>query len=336
MKQSTILALGTTFLASMAIAKPMVHPHLHKRGMVTVTVTEDILEIVNVIITIFNDADTSTGTSTTQTTRNGSPSSNAAEATSSSQPAAVNTPTSSPTLAASPAPTSPPTNDKPSALEWQNGQQQKQEELIKEQEKKIEEQQKKNEEQNKINGQSQQQADTPSSQEQQAASSSVSQQVSGNSGDVSQGGGNNDGSSEPSGGACGQVGGKCKASDLTVYTDSAMGACGWDLKSESQDFFALAANTMGPYSNSESGDGGNKNAFCGRMATISVNGKQFSAKLTDKCPGCQGWSIDVSISLWNKLYPEEKVSAAEHSRGTRKFNVDWWFTSPQIYHPLGG
>lgn len=90
---------------------------------------------------------------------------------------------------------------------------------------------------------------------------------------------------------------------------------------------------MGPFSNNdyvnENGvrvDGKNKNAYCGRMAKISVNGKEFEAKLTDKCGGCQGaWDIDISKSLWRKMHPGVDY--------TRFHNVEWYFTSPQVWQP---
>ena len=89
---------------------------------------------------------------------------------------------------------------------------------------------------------------------------------------------------------------------------------------------------MGPYANddyfdgSKHVDGHHKNAFCGRWATISANGKKVKAELTDKCPGCQGaWSIDVSKHLWKELYGDEAYGF--HT------NVEYEFTTPQIWHP---
>ena len=42
------------------------------------------------------------------------------------------------------------------------------------------------------------------------------------------------------GGACGDVGGKCMASAVTIYNDVGLGACGWANDTNSQDFFALS------------------------------------------------------------------------------------------------
>ena len=45
----------------------------------------------------------------------------------------------------------------------------------------------------------------------------------------------------PTGGKCGDVGGKCMASDVTIYDDQGAGACGWKMDTNSEDYFALAA-----------------------------------------------------------------------------------------------
>lgn len=48
-----------------------------------------------------------------------------------------------------------------------------------------------------------------------------------------------------SGGSCGEIGGPCKASDIT-YFDGGLGACGWTNDTTSEDFFALAAGALPP------------------------------------------------------------------------------------------
>ncbi|MDI1487302.1 MAG: hypothetical protein OHK93_006571 [Ramalina farinacea] len=143
-------------------------------------------------------------------------------------------------------------------------------------------------------------------------------------GDSSSGG--SSGGSQPSGGACGTTGGKCTAEKMTIYNDQGLGACGWTNDTNSQDFFALAEGTFGTYTNDAPQN--HKNAFCGRMATISFNGKQTPAMLTDKCPGCQGtWAIDLSQSLWNKVTGSKPIGFES--------NVEWWFTEDAIYHGPG-
>lgn len=52
------------------------------------------------------------------------------------------------------------------------------------------------------------------------------------------------GGSGPSGGACGEVGGKCLASDVTIYNDQGTGACGWANDTNSEDYFALAHSKL--------------------------------------------------------------------------------------------
>lgn len=80
---------------------------------------------------------------------------------------------------------------------------------------------------------------------------------------------------------------------------------------------------FGAYSND--GPGGHKNAFCGRMATIKVNGKPFTGMLTDKCGGCSGQSIDLSQHLFSQLYPNEPPGNG------RYHDVPWQFTSGPVY-----
>lgn len=348
MKNSTILALGATLLASTVIAKPMVHPHLHhKRNMVTVTVTEDVLEIVNVVVTVYNGgAATSTGLHTTLTTRHADKVNKAVEATSSSQLA----PAKEAIVDPSPAPLSaivddtvedePSTKGNQTPEEIQQGYIDQQQGYIDEQKKTNKEKEQENADHSKNLGVSSAPVAAPIVTESKASAIKPAKDKEvpkkGNEGDHS--GGNteesNGGGGAPSGGACGKVGGKCSG-DLTIYDDQGAGACGWTMDTETEDYFALSKGAMGEYSNNDyvdaSGnhvDGTNKNAYCGRMALISVGGKTFPAKLTDKCGGCQGmWDIDVSKSLWEKLYP------AEAKAFTRKPGVNWWFTSDAKWSP---
>ena len=48
-----------------------------------------------------------------------------------------------------------------------------------------------------------------------------------------------------SGGSCGEIGGSCKASAITFF-EGGMGACGWSNDTMSEDFFALAAGALPP------------------------------------------------------------------------------------------
>ena len=80
----------------------------------------------------------------------------------------------------------------------------------------------------------------------------------------------------------------------------------------------------------------NGNPFCGRMATIELNGVSVTGKLVDKCMGCVscslsiitsgdankylqvGQDIDLSTHLFNKL---------AHADKGRISGVKWHFTS---------
>jgi len=63
----------------------------------------------------------------------------------------------------------------------------------------------------------------------------------------------------------------------------------------------------------------NGNPYCGRMATITLNGKSATGKLVDKCGACQGQSIDLSDHLFAAL-------GADVSTG-RYHNIEWHFSS---------
>lgn len=113
------------------------------------------------------------------------------------------------------------------------------------------------------------------------------------------------------GGACGTKGGKCTAESVTTF-EGGLGSCGFDDATYTQNYFALAHGMMGEASNS--------NTSCNRTATISYNGQTFTGVLQDKCMGCEGASIDLSLALFNQMFPT--------AGGTGRFhNIDWWFTS---------
>ena len=82
---------------------------------------------------------------------------------------------------------------------------------------------------------------------------------------------------------------------------------------------------FGVYTNNAPGP--NKNAFCGRMASIKVGGNSYTGMLTDKCGGCDGESIDLSQHLFSQLYPNEPPGNG------RYHNVEWEFTSGPIFSP---
>ena len=59
----------------------------------------------------------------------------------------------------------------------------------------------------------------------------------------------------------------------------------------------------------------NDNPYCGQTVTISYGGKTTTATVVDKCMGCTGMSIDLSVLAFTSLL-EESVGRAE---------ADWWF-----------
>jgi hypothetical protein len=67
------------------------------------------------------------------------------------------------------------------------------------------------------------------------------------------------------------------------------------------------------------GDQSNGNPYCGRMATITLDGKTATGKLVDKCPACDGQSIDLSDHLFADL-------GATTNTG-RYHDVKWSFTT---------
>ncbi|KAL9131761.1 MAG: hypothetical protein Q9217_000366 [Psora testacea] len=275
MKQSIILALSATILASIASAKPMVHQHLHRRDLVTTTVWEDVTTTIDLIVTVYGSSPGNDKQTDPQLHED-----NAVHRKPADQPAPQATPQSLPKvenkkvensnpLTQVPAQTSAPV--KPSqAQDYQPPPQDQQ--------------------------QQQQQQQSSSQQSEQPQPSTSSNPLPSNGG----------GESGPSGGACGSVGGKCIAPSVTIYND--------------QDTFGEFTNDV---------PGTRKNAFCGRMAAISVKGgAPVEGMLTDKCADCKGWDIDLSHSLWQKVFPGMDY--------TRVNNIEWWFTGPEVYHGPSG
>lgn len=93
-------------------------------------------------------------------------------------------------------------------------------------------------------------------------------------------------------------GGSCSAStpcsgDITYYDPGVgMGACGWQ-STKNEPVVALPHQFMGPQSNG--------NPYCGKTVTIKHGGKTSTAKIVDKCMGCNGFSIDLSDAAFTQL-----------------------------------
>jgi len=67
---------------------------------------------------------------------------------------------------------------------------------------------------------------------------------------------------------------------------------------------------------SESNDGtGGMNPYCGKMITVSYGGKTTTAKVVDKCMGCDTLSIDLSTIAFTDV--------ADEALG--RVSGEWWF-----------
>jgi len=97
-------------------------------------------------------------------------------------------------------------------------------------------------------------------------------------------------SSGSSGGACSEGNG-CEG-DITYY-EAGLGACGWTTDGETEDVIALSHLLMGTQSNG--------NPFCGKYVTITLGGKSITAKVVDKCMGCEIHAIDLSNHAFKQL-----------------------------------
>lgn len=88
--------------------------------------------------------------------------------------------------------------------------------------------------------------------------------------------------------------------ELTFY-DTGLGACGWVNDGTVENVVALAHGFMGTQSNG--------NPYCGRMIEVFHGGKSVKAKVVDKCMGCSGMDIDLSPVAFGQVadYSEGRV-----------------------------
>ncbi|KAF2461521.1 RlpA-like double-psi beta-barrel-protein domain-containing protein-containing protein [Lineolata rhizophorae] len=98
--------------------------------------------------------------------------------------------------------------------------------------------------------------------------------------------------------------------DITYYTPG-LGSCGFT-NSEGDDIVALAAGMMTSVSTGNS----NNNPYCGKKITIEYEGNTHTAEIVDTCPGCDGASLDLTQSLFEKVAP---------NGDGRVHGVNWWF-----------
>jgi len=113
-------------------------------------------------------------------------------------------------------------------------------------------------------------------------------------------------SSNPSGGQCSSDS-PCEG-DITYYT-AALGACGWTNDGDTENVVALPYGLMGTQSNG--------NSYCGLYITIQckTTGKTTTAKVVDKCMGCEDYSIDLSNAAFLDL---DDLSVG-------RTQANWWF-----------
>lgn len=97
--------------------------------------------------------------------------------------------------------------------------------------------------------------------------------------------------------------------DITYY-EGGLGACGWNVNTNSDMQIALPYEFMGTQSNG--------NPYCGKSLTIMnpTTGQTVQATVGDKCMGCTGRSIDLTQVLFN---------AIGNGCDGRCSGFDWWF-----------
>lgn len=97
--------------------------------------------------------------------------------------------------------------------------------------------------------------------------------------------------------------------DITHW-DGGLGACGWNVNTNSDMQIALPYGFMGTQSNG--------NPYCGRSLTIKnpTTGQTVQATVGDKCMGCTGRSIDMTNALFD---------AIGNGCDGRCSGFDWWF-----------
>ncbi|RYP53039.1 hypothetical protein DL768_001894 [Monosporascus sp. mg162] len=109
--------------------------------------------------------------------------------------------------------------------------------------------------------------------------------------------------------------------DIT-YFNVALGACGYDDTGadETENIVALPAGMWDAESTLTSyGINMPAHPWCDKTITIEApNGKTVEAKVRDRCPGCNGASIDVTPHAFKQLYGSLEVGRTE---------CKWWFNN---------
>ncbi|EHL00069.1 Barwin-like endoglucanase [Glarea lozoyensis ATCC 20868] len=114
-----------------------------------------------------------------------------------------------------------------------------------------------------------------------------------------------------SGGQCTQAS-PCTGKS-TYYDTVGTGSCGKDVDGTKVPIVAMAKGLM----EQKEGANPNNNPYCNKGVTISYNGKTVNAYVFDKCPGCDGMSLDLSHAAFGALADDYlTIGHAEMS---------WWF-----------
>jgi hypothetical protein len=115
----------------------------------------------------------------------------------------------------------------------------------------------------------------------------------------------------------GSTTGTCEGSGATcvgdvTHWDGGLGACGWNVDTNSQMAIALPYGFMGTQSNG--------NPYCGRSVTLvnPASGTTVQATVGDKCMGCEGRSIDCTDALFNAI--------TDGQGDGRLSGIQWYFS----------
>ncbi|KIW13284.1 hypothetical protein PV08_08472 [Exophiala spinifera] len=108
---------------------------------------------------------------------------------------------------------------------------------------------------------------------------------------------------------CEGTGAAC-VGDVTHW-DGGLGACGWNVDTNSDLEIALPYQFMGTQSNG--------NPYCGRSVTLynPTSGTTVKATVGDKCMGCVARAIDCTDALFNAI--------TDGTGNGRVSGIQWWF-----------
>lgn len=103
----------------------------------------------------------------------------------------------------------------------------------------------------------------------------------------------------------GNGGGNQHAGDITVYNPAGGNtACGPAI--QDSEFYAAISHLE--WGNDVWGGEMNGNPWCGKKATVFLDGASVDVTIMDKCMGCQPGDIDITQGAWDKLtggkYPD--------------------------------